>query len=541
MDAWESSGGRGVVEAATGTGKTAVALGAAARLRAAHGLSLRVVVVVPTLALARQWVDAFQGTLQVPKSLIGEQHSAALKAVNPRTAVVITVINTARIALADRVNDWVRSGRTVLLIVDECHRAGGEWNSKIFEAQAPYTLGLSATPERDDGGHDTYIYPGLGKPVYRYGLRKALDDGVLAPVRSVNLYVDFTAQEGGQWRRLTDDLTTALRRIEDEHPGITDDPARMWAQIGKLANQEEPTAMRVVALLNSRRVLVSEASARHQCLASIEEWLLEHGHRAMVFHETIAAAERVAEQLRALGGNVSLDHSKRSKVEREYDLRRFRLNQTQILVAVRSLDEGIDVPDASVAVLAAGSRSRRQRIQRFGRILRPGDQKQAMALSILIRSTPEESEVGDRDEELLGPERVAHHRWPGRSIADAVAQESTYRPMRRRLNRLDQLTAVSLGISPSQDALAKVQELRTPDPGGYVAAVTHFSPNAWHVVAEVRLHSGMPPEAFDKLASPIRRSWYGSLDRSRRSDPSLIYGGEVEAIRRSWEQNRRAG
>ena len=499
-------------------------------------------VVVPTLALARQWIDAFQSTLQVPKSLIGEQHSAGQLKVTPRTAVIVTVINTARTELADRVNDWVRSGRKVLLIVDECHRAGGEWNSKIFEAQAQYTLGLSATPERADGGHDTYIYPGVGKPVYRYGLRKALDDGVLAPVRSINLYVDFTAQEAGQWKRLTDDLATAMRRVEDEHPGITLDPTRMWAQIGKLANQEEPAAMRVVALVNRRRVLISEADARQRCLASIERWLLEHGHRAMVFHETIDAAEQVADELGTLGGNISLDHSRRSKAERDRDLRRFRLNQTQILVAVRSLDEGIDVPDASVAVLAAGTRSRRQRIQRFGRILRPGDQKLAIALSILIRSTPEESEVGDRDEELLGPERVVHHRWPGRSIADAVEQKSTYRPKRRKLNRVDQLTAASLGIdSPATGEVSETPENRTPDPGGYVAAVTQFSPNAWHRVAEVRLHSGMPPEAFDKLAVSIRRSWYGSLDASRRSDPSLIYGGEVEAIRRSWEQNRRTG
>ena len=101
-----------MVEAATGTGKTAVALGAAARLRAAHGLSLRVVVVVPTLALARQWVDAFQSTLHVPKSLIGELHDAALKTVNPRTAVVITGHQHRTDQLADRVNDWVRSGRT---------------------------------------------------------------------------------------------------------------------------------------------------------------------------------------------------------------------------------------------------------------------------------------------------------------------------------------------------------------------------------------------------------------------------------------------
>ncbi len=538
LTAWEQASCRGVVEAATGTGKTAVALDAARRLHDRHGFSLYVVVVVPTQALANQWANAFRTELAVPERYVGELHSGGMKnAHGSGQCVLVTVINSARTRLPAMVTDWTRTGRKVLVVIDECHRAGAEANATVLDTPAQYTLGLSATPERSDNAHEERVYPGIGNPVYRYDLLKALDEDVLAPLRSINLYVDFTRPEKVQWDENTRRLSEALDRLERDYPGITSGP-QMWARVSDLARREDPGAQAVAALAAARKEILSGSGERARCIASLEEWLVRRGDRSIVFHETIASAERIAGDFERLGAKVSLDHSQLRDIDRQRGLKRFRDGFTPILVAVRSLDEGIDVPDASVAVIASGSTSRRQRIQRLGRILRRSEGKTATAFTILVRGTPEEARVGGADDDLLGPGRVVHHRWPGRSIDDAFKDASTYTPKRGK-TRLDWIVTQDRDDSAFNRQQPRSKTERSSR-DGYTAVAAQFSPNAWHSVAEVRVQSGMPPEEFDRLWPPVRKAFRGSLG-GRADDASAIHGQEIEAVRRRWEQQRRSG
>jgi superfamily II DNA or RNA helicase len=148
----------------------------------------------------------------------------------------------------------------------------------------------------------------------------------------------------------------------------------------------------------------------------------------VVFHESIATAEGTYRALKRLGVRVGIDHSGLSKTVRRRELDRYRNDRYRVFVAVRALDEGVDIPSADVAVISAGTRSRRQRIQRIGRILRADRGKQALVVSILVRGTPEESLVGGRDTSLLGVRRVRHHRWPERSLAEILPDASGHCP-----------------------------------------------------------------------------------------------------------------
>lgn len=542
--AWERSGNRGVIEAATGTGKTAVALVAAERLRADRGVALRVVIVVPTIALATQWREAVTSELGVPSSVVGELHSGDGLDFSSRSHVLVTVINSARNAVQDQIASWRRQGLDVLLIVDECHRAGSGHNARVVNTEATATLGLSATPERSDRGHSTVVYPGLGNPVYRYPVLTALDDGVLAPLRSINLYVDFTPGEASVWEAQRRDLGQALRVLEGLYPGITLDAERMWKRIGELAQDEVPEAMRVVALLARRAELLAGAENRRKCLAAVLDWLATNDDRVIVFHERIAQAERTAELLQERGITSTLDHSGLKRTDRSVGLARFKRGAARALVAVRSLDEGIDVPDASIAVIASGSRSPRQRIQRLGRILRRSGDKRATCISILVRGTADETHVGGRDDLLVGESRAVHHRWPGKPIVDAVVQPSSYRAARPKQDLIDRLSAIDLLGGRADQGLNNAGPIGAVPPplhlsGGYVASAETFSPNTWHQVTDVRAAAGMPPEAFDQLRPHVRRSFLGSLDRSRLRDDRLIHGTEIEAIRRLWKRRRR--
>jgi hypothetical protein len=215
----------------------------------------------------------------------------------------------------------------------------------------------------------------------------------------------------------------------------------------------------------------------------------------------------------------------------------FQQNRIQVLVAVRALDEGVDVPDASVAFIAAGSRSRRQRIQRFGRVLRPVEGKRALVLTILVRNSAEETAVGARDTFLLGAGRVQHHRWPGVPVAQAVVLDaSTYRPSEPAYSVEDMLTLLELGAWESGTLVAGRRPARA---GGYGAHEVTFSPNVWYHVDDVRSGVGMPDEDFDQIHREVRRAYRLSLDPDKASDLSHIHGSEIEAVRRQWHAAER--
>lgn len=539
LEAWDKADRRGVIEAATGTGKTAVALGAIERLRSTFGSRLRVAIVVPTKVLARQWRDQLEGRLGIRHAEIGEQHSDVASEWRSGHPVLVTVINSARSRLNPVLDHWRSHGTKVLLVVDECHRAGSEMNAAIFDGHYDFALGLSATPERDDWGHEIYVYEGLGRPVYRYPLLDALDDGVLAPLRSINLYVDFAADEQVRWQRLTEDLGSAIQSLMNFEPRLASVPDEFfWREVKRLADQELPAAQRIVKLVAERKELLSTARARMACQTAILDWLAATGHRSIVFHETIPAATASHEYLKQLAVRSGIDHSQLDRATRESAMDGFRSERLQVLVAVRALDEGVDVPDASVAVIAAGSRSRRQRIQRFGRVLRPAAGKEAIVLSILVRGTPEEVAVGGRDASLVGVHRVQHHRWPGTPISNAtIGDASSYNPSKPEYTMEDLLTLTELGVWDS--TMGTVTRPRPGQPGGYQSVETEFAVNRWHPVDEVIAASGMPVDEFRRIWAAIRPVYLRGLDSEHAADPSVVHGTEVQAIRRRWHDDER--
>jgi superfamily II DNA or RNA helicase len=507
-----------------------------------YGDRLRVAIVVPTRILARQWREGLRANLGIPSRWIGEQHTDAQVEWNSAHPILVSVVNSARARLATVMDGWRRSNHVAFLVVDECHRAGSEYNSKIFEGHYDFSLGLSATPEREDKGHEEYVYPGLGHPVYRYPLRRALDDDVVAPVTSIDLYVDFSTHEQSQWLLLKDHIGDSFRTLKHWHPDLAlVPPELLLKEISRLAERHDPAAMGLQKLLAERRALLANAETRGRCLKAILEWVASSRRRTLVFHETIAAAEASHAYLCSdLNVRAELDHSKLHSDERAQAADSFRANSSQVLVAVRALDEGVDVPDAAVAVIAAGSRSPRQRIQRFGRVLRRAEGKRALVLSVLVRGTPEESGVGGRDAELIGASRVRHHRWPKVPIAQGVSAEaSTYQPARPENALADFLTLPDLAAGDGNAGLRNRSRVSAGSSNSFNVRPGNFSPNAWHDVEDVRAAIGVPPSEFDRLRREVRLTYRLALDPDKVRDESIIHGQEIDAIWRRWREEQR--
>jgi superfamily II DNA or RNA helicase len=399
LAAWEDNDRRGIIAAATGTGKTRLALEA---LRQTIAERARAAVVVPTRILQDQWIRELRAARIVPSRRIGTIGGPAPDP-NPDHLIIVAVMDSARTGGRSLVKHWNGLGLPTMLVVDECHWAGSEYNRGVFEGDARWRLGLSATPERGDDGYDEVLEPELGGIVYRYSLKDAMDDGVLADLRLVNLLVDLTRSELSDYQDLERRIGRLQVDLQRKHPELFEHAD--WTAAVAMAAKSDPMAKRLTTLVGERRRMLARSSGRFVMVKRLLEAGEFAGRRTIVFNETIEQAEHVADLVRQAGISAVVDHSKMHQRDRTASHARFRSGGADCLVVVRAADEGLDVPDADQALITSGTLNPRQRIQRLGRVVRLGGQ-QPRALSLLARGTPEETVVAGRDLELLGVSRV---------------------------------------------------------------------------------------------------------------------------------------
>jgi superfamily II DNA or RNA helicase len=375
LEAWAANDMRGVASVVTGGGKTVLALLAYQKVLEANP-DARLVVIVPTLALLDQWAVTLMADFGFP-----EEEIALVSGESPmrraRRATIV-VINTARKRSAD-----LTAEAECLLVVDECHRAGSPENAKALEVPVRYTLGLSATPRREfDDGFELWVEPRLGPVIYEYGYAQARRDGLIPRLEILNFQFVLTDSEQRAYDRLTSRIAARWRS--------EDDP------------QSDPLLKRLLI----QRSRVSTGSPRRVVGAvAIAERFPQRG---LVFHEQIARAEAITRLLDRRGVRVAIYHSKLGPSVRRRNLELFRFGQITKLVTCRALDEGLNVPDAEVAIIAAATTSSRQRIQRFGRVLRATENKEVAVICTLFAT---ESERRRLDEEASDLADVAAIRW----------------------------------------------------------------------------------------------------------------------------------
>lgn len=386
LEAWIAAGMRGVVEVVTGGGKTVFAQLCIVEATKRYP-DLCVVVVVPTLALLDQWYVCLREELGLDDSDIaswsGRGRPASLARAN------LMVINTARTAVPG-----MNCAHPIMLVVDECHRAGSPENAKALHGGFAASLGMSATPRREyDQGFEQYIAPALGDVIYSYGLNDAGQDGILAKFRLVNVEVALLPDERARYGKFN-------QRI-----------ARLRAGAPVLGPDAE---QRLEVLLRSRARVAALATARIPVAVSLIE--RHRSARAMVFHEDIAAAESIRRMLYERGHSVTIYHSKLSPSVRRDNLRLYRRGVFDVLVSCRALDEGINIPETQVAVIASGSASFRQRVQRLGRVLRPAKGKERATIYTLYATKPESDRLAREAKDLVAAEDVA---WMRARTGDA--------------------------------------------------------------------------------------------------------------------------
>ena len=361
LGAWRRGELRGVVVLPTGAGKTAVAV------RAIERTGRSTLVVVPTLALLKQWYSILSDSFgaSVPVGLLGGGYHEV-------TPLTVTTYDSAYIH-AERYGD-----RFALVVYDEVHHLPAEKYAMIPKMLlAPYSLGLSATPERPDGGHE--LLPELVGPVVYRRSPEDLAGTYLAPYETVSIPVELTAAERVEYA----EADAVYRDFLHKHRLSMRSPED-WQRFIMVAAMSHSGGRE--ALLAARRRREIRASAERKG-ATLESLLKRHWEdRTIVFTKSVE--EVYALSSRFLVPGITYETPAR---ERKEILDRFREGRYRAIIASDVLNEGVDVPEANVAVILAGSASRREYVQRLGRVLRPREGKRAILYELVTEGTGDEA------------------------------------------------------------------------------------------------------------------------------------------------------
>jgi len=359
LDAWIANRWRGVVVLPTAAGKTYLAY------LAMQATPRSTLITVPTLDLMHQWYAQLLKTF--PNQEIGLLGGGS----RDRTPILVATYDSAAIHAETLGNQYG------LLICDECHHLPSDFNRVIAEyAIAPYRLGLTATPDRTDGRHDD-LNQLLGPIVYEKQPQDLAGD-TLAPYRVEQIKVALSRAEQQRYQALIQQRNDFLQSANiwlGSLPG--------WQRFVKASAQSQAGRRAMLAHRESRAIALGTEGK----LRVLSDLLAQHyPDRCLVFTADNATVYRISQDFLI----PAITHQTPVK-ERQAILDKFRRGTYPTLVVSQVLNEGVDVPDARVAILLSGTGSTREYIQRLGRILRKGSgQKRAILYEVIAEETTEE-------------------------------------------------------------------------------------------------------------------------------------------------------
>lgn len=434
VDAWFSAGKRGVLKVVTGAGKTILALAIAEKLQRSTR-DLRVAIVVPTVVLLAQWRDEIAARSNLPPESVGLLGAGFDETFKTDTRILICVLNSA----ARKLPELVRKagvGASLFLVVDECHRAGSTEMQRVLTTERAFSLGLSATPEREADnaqeadlteplGDESYgpiafdesvLGRELGPVIFELNYAGAIDLGVLPPFRIIHYGLTLLAPESANYERISREITSLRQDLE--RPGRRGLGLIRWCRSRAAANN--PSAARLLAFTAQRKRLLFRMAERTRATVKIlrDAFVENSESRAILFHESIDQVMALFASLRAEGFPVVAEHSEFPDLMRAESLRLFRQGAAQVIVSARSLIEGFNVPSADLGIVVAASSSVRQRVQTLGRLLRKsraqdGSEKHATLYVLYAAETVDELIYEKADwEQFVGAERNSYFLWP---------------------------------------------------------------------------------------------------------------------------------
>jgi len=342
LNAWIANSFKGTVVIPTGGGKTHVALAAIAHLR------LPTIIFVPNKWLLNQWVKMISEYLRYPKGLIGVL-GAGKK--NLKDITVSTYQSGYR--YVEELTD-----KFVLAIFDEAHHVPAKTFKEVaLNLRAIHRMALSATPKRRDR-NEVLLFKLVGHIVYTISYRELVLKGVVAPVIVRKIFVKMPADKYIVYKQYQRKANAARNEFD----------RRVYVNKMIEIARDNPLKLDVI----------KDLAKKHE------------DEKIFIFAGSIDFAEKIEKELRSIT-HAALLTSKTERSKEERIISNFQKGVIKCLILVKKGEEGVDVGDASVAIIAGGSKQERELIQRVGRILRGGKEKLAVLYEIVSEGTIDEA------------------------------------------------------------------------------------------------------------------------------------------------------
>jgi superfamily II DNA or RNA helicase len=310
--------------------------------------------------LLEQWSDELKSEFSKAAILLAGAGNESWKSPNrlqgmtssgysPSGRIVLATMQTAS---TERFRKGIRQGNHLLLVADEVHQIGSPENSKILEIDAGARLGLSATPVRygdPDGTQKIFNYFGGVIPP-PFTLADAIKCGRLVPYEYYPHAIALTADEAEHWKKISHEISVEVAKQRDDEKG------------GVFPNE------RLKMLLIRRSRIAKKAAAKVELARQVFRTEFREGQHWLVYCEDSAQLADVILALRGDGLSPIEYHSAMTG-SRDATMSWFR-SFGGPLVSIKCLDEGVDIPVVSHALILASSQNPRQFIQRRGRVLR---------------------------------------------------------------------------------------------------------------------------------------------------------------------------
>jgi superfamily II DNA or RNA helicase len=269
---------------------------------------------------------------------------------NESVRILVCVLNSASRKLPEQLRH-TKYGEHLLLIVDECHRAGAAEMRKLFEAPRAYTLGLSATPERDEDQDDVeneieapepqataslpVLERELGPIFYEMNYAEAIRLGVLAPFTIEHYALSLNSKEKNQYTAMSEEITDLRRALET--PSRRGLALIRWCR--SRAGAKDSRARRLISLITERKQLLYRIEQRFKAVERLVTTAVTNdpNTRIIIFHESISEVMALFARLRKLGHRVVAEHSEFPDRLRAQAISLFRSGTAQIVVSAKSL------------------------------------------------------------------------------------------------------------------------------------------------------------------------------------------------------------
>ena len=377
MENWTKSLMRGCIVLPTGAGKTVLGI------RAIEQINSSTLVVVPTIDLMDQWTQVLKKYLKYEgedkKNILSKENSDY-----PQTKIGNLGggrDDIQQITVATYDSAYLRApyigNQFELIIFDEVHHLPAPGYRLIAEQFiAPYRLGLTATIEREDGLHD--LLPKLvGGIVFQLGTQELSEKKHLAEFEIERRQVELTSKEQKDYDDNYSVFLSSLNKLGFRYPSMHN-----LKRLIMMSNKNKIAREGLLARNKANSIALNSQSK----ISELKKILTENKFaKTIIFTQNNKMVYDLSDRFL-----IPFITYKTTKEERRNVLEGFKSGKYSTVVTSRVLDEGIDVPDAELAIIVSGTGSGREIIQRLGRILRPKkDQKKAKLVEIISKHTRE--------------------------------------------------------------------------------------------------------------------------------------------------------